>query len=366
MSVWLGILLLSLFCLLLIVWAGYKNVTVVRRNPIDFYKAQLAEIEADIDTSMISKEDAETATLEIKRRLIKSGERDAARYRDNEGSLIFYGLGALIIAGSIGLYTIVGKPEIASSPSKPPEMLDRQIDAGSGLTFKQAITGIKLRLEEDPSSAKGWAMLGITLSQMGRYNEAAEAYGHAVELEPDNAEYQIKFGEQITAMHGGMVVPAASKVFQKVLKLEPDYPSAHFYLGLAQKQAGNKEDARSIWQGLLDRSAPDAPWAIAVKRQISGLNPAPRLSGGPTSDDIRAVQNMSPEEQAAFIESMLERLRAKLKENPSDAKGWIMLARSEEQRGNIKAAIEVLEEAVASVSDEDRAPLELYLEKLKN
>lgn len=366
MTIWLGIFLLSMFTVLLIAWSSRRNISVVRSDPLSFYKAQLADIEADVTTGMLSKADAETASLEIKRRLIKAGDKNTSDYHQTKGGAIFYAIGAGVILASILLYTYLGRPEIAAHPYRPPEVMDRQIREGDPTTFNEAIAAIRLRLEAAPNDLQGWTVLASTLSSLRRHAEAAEAYSHTIRLDPTNTDNHLRFGEQIMAMHSGQVVPAASYAFQTVLRLSPTHPGAQFYLGLAESQAGNADGARSLWQALIARSKPDAPWLPIVRQHLANLDTPPQTMAGPSNSDVEAVSNMSKDEQAAFIDAMIGKLRAKLADNPADAKGWMMLARSEHTRGNTLAAIEALNEGIKSVIEDDKELLKVYLNELQN
>ncbi len=64
-------------------------------------------------------------------------------------------------------------------------------------------------------------------------------------------------------------------------------------------------------------------------------------NAGPSAEDMAAAAQMSPEQRQAFIESMVERLAAKMKENPENIEGWIKLAnayRVLEKRDESRAA----------------------------
>ena len=349
MTLWLGIAILSLVSLLLVGWTARKNITVVRSNPLGFYKAQLEEIESDVSAGMLSKEDAETASLEIKRRLIKVGDKTQTAIEIDSSKLLFYSLAAIIIAGSLALYSKLGSPTVAGKSQPTPEIFDQHAIA-----------------EKSPDNPDGWVVLGARLSKEGRYSEAADAFARASKLRPESTSLQLRLAEQIMAMHSGRIVPAASHLLQTILTLNPNHPGALFYAGLKLKQDGNIDGARSTWQSLVARSKEDAPWLPMIKREIAALDGPVPPAAGPSRADVEAVENMSPEEQEAFINDMLGRLRDKLAENPDNAQGWLMLARSENSRGNKEAAINTLKEGLKSVTGKDRDTLQFYLNSLKS
>ncbi len=67
------------------------------------------------------------------------------------------------------------------------------------------------------------------------------------------------------------------------------------------------------------------------------------------------IQAMSPEEQSAMIESMVEGLAARLAQDPSDEQGWMRLIRARLVLGQVELARQDLETAQAAfANDPDR------------
>lgn len=56
------------------------------------------------------------------------------------------------------------------------------------------------------------------------------------------------------------------------------------------------------------------------------------------SADGAATQLRTPESKAASVSSLVSGLESRLAENPDDAKGWLLLARSHDHLGNSNAA----------------------------
>jgi lipoprotein NlpI len=46
----------------------------------------------------------------------------------------------------------------------------------------------------NPDNADAWYNMGVTLHNLGRYNEAMEAYDKVLEVNPDNTVYLINKG----------------------------------------------------------------------------------------------------------------------------------------------------------------------------
>lgn len=55
---------------------------------------------------------------------------------------------------------------------------------------ERAITDCKSALVYNPNYSKAYGRLGIAYSNLGKYNEAQQAYARAIELEPENQDYR--------------------------------------------------------------------------------------------------------------------------------------------------------------------------------
>ena len=113
-------------------------------------------------------------------------------------------------------------------------------------------------------------------------------------------------------------------------------------------QHGDPATAKAALQALLADAPADAPWRKIVAARLAEIAPdEPRANSttiagpaaaGPTTQDIAAAQAMSPEERLAMIRGMVERLAARLEQNPGDKEGWARLARAYEVLGDADKA----------------------------
>ena len=81
---------------------------------------------------------------------------------------------------------------------------------------------------------------------------------------------------------------------------------------------------------------------------------ANQIKSGPDADTVAAIRNLSPEDQAAAIASMVESLRARLETQPNNPEGWTRLLRSRKVLGQedaAKADIETLRQVLPEQAD---------------
>jgi cytochrome c-type biogenesis protein CcmH len=98
-----------------------------------------------------------------------------------------------------------------------------------------------------------------------------------------------------------------------------------------------------------------APFVQQQFRQVAaelGLPVSGEAPSGPSAEDMAAAAEMSPEERDEMIRSMVAGLAARLEDEPEDAEGWRMLARSYEVLGEPVKAAEAYGR-VASLRPED-------------
>ena len=127
---------------------------------------------------------------------------------------------------------------------------------------------------------------------------------------------------------------------------------------LADRMAENPDDLAG-WQRLerayrMMGETEKADDALAQIKRLSDAQssaptaPAespPATQPGPTQEQMRAAQEMSPEDRAEMIRGMVQRLADRLAENPNDLKGWQRLERAYRVLGDTEKA----DEAAAQV-----------------
>jgi cytochrome c-type biogenesis protein CcmH len=342
---------------------------------------ELAGLEAQAAAEGLSPDLAESLKTEAIRRFLAetpAQDRPAAPLGGRALLGLAVGLAAVVALGSATLYATLGRPDLAAAP---PAAAPAAADGGAGAPIghgENMIAALEARMRQTPGDPQGWRMLGWSYSQTGRFAESAQAYAHAAELDPANADYPSAQGESLVRAAGGQVTPRAKAAFAAAVRLDPGDPRARYFLAAARDQAGDHAGAMNDWIALLKSAPPGAPWAAEVRGFViriaasRGEDVAARLPPPPpapaqaadapaegepaapagAAEQAAALQQAPPAQQQAMIHAMVDRLASRLKAEPRDAEGWVELMRARMVLGDAAAAAAAYRDAVKAFADD--------------
>ncbi len=393
MMIWLALSLIFLLALALMLVPLYRyqsDLTASENIPgsssknnvknIAVYKAQLSELQSDLDNGVLSPAEVAAARLEIERRLLRiSSEKNTIEPKNNETSLkLLTVIITLVLLGSTAFYLNIGMPGMPDFALKDQahSTAQRIKDNSATPEMLAEVAKIQTYLVENPDDVPGniyaWRALGQYQTDLQNRVKAAEAFQRWFELDSDNIDAALMFSESLIMLSDGRVSPAALLALDRAQKIQADNPGVRHYLALAEYQAGNVDQALVNWQALMAASPADAPWRRSVQRWIdkaqndlgiavtNSTAVAPPLS----EDDRKAIAEMSAEEQEALIKSMVARLARKMDENPENTEGWFRLAKAYMMLGQKSDAIKSLEQAEKFAPDALKPQIKKQLEIL--
>jgi cytochrome c-type biogenesis protein CcmH len=333
------------------------------------YRDQLGELDREVARGLLPEAEAASARLEIQRRLLAAAQNPPSRPDRAAQRPALWALAALLLlpAAAVAIYLDLGTPDLPSLP-----FASRAPTAPAEQELLTIVEMLNAKLQADPSDPKSWVLLAEAEANLRRYKESAEAYGEAISRrqtkgEAPDAGLQSHYGEALTAAAFGQVTPRAKAAFAAALALDPKEPRARFYTALAEAQVGHLDQALSQWVALEADSPSDAPWREALSSRIDatakqlgrdpaslpGRKPAPAVSDGPgpTAQEMANVANMTAEQRAAWVDSMVARLVSYLKSQPNDVRGWLMLADIYDKLGRAEDARAAWREAANRAPD---------------
>lgn len=228
-----------------------------------------------------------------------------------------------------------------------------------------------------PTDAAGLRAAGETAFAGGDYARAATALTTATTLAPGDAGGWSALGEARVQVERG-VGDGALTAFRRALDLDPRDARARYFLAVRREQDGDHRGAVAEWQALLRDAPAGAPWAASVReliREVAAREripvtlpaptppPAPTAATeaipGPSAAQLQDAARLSPTEQDAMARAMVDRLAARLRDNPRDATGWMRLMRARLVLGNRAGAAKALTDARAAFRSDAAALAQL-------
>ena len=197
---------------------------------------------------------------------------------ENQGptTMVAMVLFSALIFGSLGVYSLIGRSDLAHRPKAQPAVLSPQQALSQNATpqhdnemsIEQLVGGLEEKLKENPNNPQGWVLYARSLMTLQRYDEAFTAY-------------------------------------ERVLSLTENNPN------IVEELRSAKEFAAQQIAGATRQSQD-------VQSQTSG----------PTQEDIAAASQMTQSDRDAMIQGMVDGLSAKLVEDPNDPNQWVRLLRA--------------------------------------
>lgn len=340
--IWLAFATMTAAAALVLVWPLARRTAGVEPEAADlaFYKSQLAEVESDGARAAVAPAEAAATRAEIARRLLAAAGAAAHRpARPSRGARLFaIGLSVVAVpAGSIALYLRLGHP---GEPDAP--LLARTETAAPGIDLAAALPRIEAHLAAHPEDGRGFALVAPVYMRMGRYDDAARAYGAALRDSGEDAPRRAALGQALVMAAEGVVTSEARAAFDQALADDPKLPEARFFTAVAAEQDGDKARATQLWTALLAETPPDAPWRASAEARLAALSGPSVAPAGPNGPGGAAIAALPPDQQLQAIRGMVEGLAGRLAQNGRDTGGWLRLIRAYKvlgDQGKARAAL---------------------------
>jgi cytochrome c-type biogenesis protein CcmH len=236
------------------------------------YQDQLQEIGRDRAAGLIGDAEAESARIEISRRLLAAADAEAKAAAAPAPQAIWHrraaAIAAIVVvpAVALGLYLKLG------SPAVPGQSAFTRISAPpSEQSVESLVSQVEAHLARDPNDGKGWDIIAPVYLRMGRFDDAVVARRKAIALDGDSADREAGLGEALAAAANGVVTDEAKAAFQRAVTADAQDSKARYFLGLADEQDGNRDAAAAKWRALLAGAPPDAQWTGFVRAALERI-----------------------------------------------------------------------------------------------
>jgi cytochrome c-type biogenesis protein CcmH len=304
---------------------------------VSFYRAQIAEIDAERARGAIDPDQAEAAKAQAGRRLLGAAPQETSASSPFNRKLAAALALIAIPLVSLGLYLKVGNPD---QPDMP---LEARLNAApiQG-DFMVAVAKMEAHIAAHPEDGKAQELMAPVWLRMGNFEKAVLARQEALRLLGETAERRIRLAEAMAAANNGDFPPQAQEHIDRAFALDPKSAEVRYFVGAAAAQKGEFEKASAIWKALAADLPEGSPPRQALDEQIAEID-----GKGPVA---AKVAQQPPDAQSQTIRSMVDGLAARLAEKGGTVDDWGRLIRSYKvlnEEGKAKAALGDARKALA-------------------
>lgn len=249
-----------------------SNAAEVREANIAVYRDQLRELEADLNNSIVSKEQYDQDREEIERRLLQDVAQSSDRAKTSKPAItdrnLAYTVGALLPLIAVAFYLPLANQnerdrlrrnaEAAPPAAAPAAAAPNASGSMSQEAIEANIAKLAKRLEQEPNDVKGWMMLARSYSQMQRYKDAAEAYQHATTLNSTDADLWADYAFAVSMVNGKEMQGKPTEFINKALAIDPQNRKALVLAGDAAFALKKYDQAIQYWEKLLKTLPPNS------------------------------------------------------------------------------------------------------------
>lgn len=373
MIFWLVCIVLTVVVAATIVAPLLRPAVTPTVNPdIAVYRAQLAEIDRDLERDLLAPEEAERARTEVARRLLAANKAQVTPDVTSGGSFVIPVLiGAAVLALSLYLYQSHGAPGYADMPlqarlAASTQMRENrptqtQLEAAAPAPpavevpdeYREAIVQLRIIAPTRPDDLEAWSRLTFHEVELRNYVNAAQAQERVIAIMGSDAgvpDWQRLLDLKVVAA-GGLISHQAEDIINTIMAVDDANIAARYYLGALFNQTDRPDLALRIWRDLVETGDPSDFHIASARSQIgdaafrAGVEYALPETRGPSFADMDAASDMSDEDQAAMIGGMVSGLANRLATEGGPAEDWARLIRAYGVLGDLDAARTVWAEA---------------------
>lgn len=235
---------------------------------IDVLREQLSDLERDLKSGTIDQAQYALERGEIERRAIEDGQaQPAVQQGAGRRARLAGALGVAVAALAIGMYVVIGTPEAMQAGG-----------AGGGQQAAHSVTPQQIqamvarlaeRLQENPDDGEGWLMLARSYNALGRFPEAAAAFGRAVSVLPPDAQLLADYADTLAMAQGRSLIGDPEKIIKRALTVDPKNIKAMALLGSVAFEKRDYKGAIASWQKILAFVPADSNVADRIRTSIA-------------------------------------------------------------------------------------------------
>jgi cytochrome c-type biogenesis protein CcmH len=235
------------------------NVQVIRD--------QLSELRADLESGRLDESAYAAARSDLERELlddVEAGETESPG-EAGKGRWLAILLVVLVPAMAVGLYQQIGTggavQAIEAAESGAPSISGKH-------SLEAMVTLLAEKMQKDPGNVEGWTLLGRSYVAMNRFNDAADAYRHALQLSANDPEVLSSYADVLVAVNNGAFTDEVGRLLDKALAVDPHHPKSLWLRGHWRFRHNDYAGAIEDWKAVMLALPPGDENLATIEQQI--------------------------------------------------------------------------------------------------
>ena len=252
--------LLSVFVLIVFLRSIFKTRALTTNTQsqtnLRLLRDQLKELAEDHRVGNLSSEQYELSKAEIEGRVLVEVSKEPQTLVVSGGSAKILSLVAiaLIPVTAVYLYGVIG----SSDGQDVAAFVDAQNDSFDQTDLQVLADKVIKHIEENPEDTQAWGMLARTYQAMHKFDEAANAWERAYQINPDDPAILVDYAEARGLTVGGDLSGEPAQLINRALEMDPDHGKGLALGGTAAFSVGSYQLAIDRWTRLMKANLGDA------------------------------------------------------------------------------------------------------------
>ena len=262
------LILVALLFVVLPLWRRSATSNTVLRNAanLEIFRDQIAEMDEDLRNGLLTPELYEQGKRELQSRLLDEVKEEAAPVAAarNPLRLLAIVLAVIMPIASVALYWKIGNVDSLL----PATSLATMGNAGG---MRSSVAELEAKVAKNPNDGESLLLLARAYGETGRFVDSATAYGKLTQSVTDEAWIWADYADVLAMAQGQKLAGPPTKLIEKSLALDPNFPKALALAGSAAMERGDYAAAIRYWEHLLKGLPPGSEDSKAI---MSGLQQA--------------------------------------------------------------------------------------------
>ena len=278
-------------------WRGISKSNSVERDAanLEILRDQITEMDSDLKNGLLTPELHEQGKRELQARLLDEvgdSKSEEVSNKPHPLKITAVVLAVLLPLASVGLYLKIGNPNAL--------LPQAEFSGGGGIVRDEAsLKALEEKSAQNPNDPEVLFILARSYVELGRYVDGAKKYDSLTRLVPNEAGLWADYADALAMTHSTLV-GAPTKLLDRALEIDPNFPKALALAGTAAMERGDYAAAIGYWGKLLKQIQPGSDDAKMIEE---GLQQARQMlaqsKGGKVAPALEQINEPPATAQAA-------------------------------------------------------------------